>query len=175
LVELGAGGQAAALADIRERRRLPEEPDSLPPLRQDAAAELRNRLNATVDAYEAASQDGEHRLASDANWQRLTPDEKHTLRVEIGLLPVARPTISSPEEIVAALTTRSLGQWEDMAKALPQRVAEAAQKFAPTLKQIRLPASGVLADLPAFDAWISQVRAALVTRLAEGPVLPRLQ
>jgi hypothetical protein len=52
LVELGATGQAAALADIRERRCLLEEPDPLPPLRQDAAAELRSRLNAAVDAYE---------------------------------------------------------------------------------------------------------------------------
>jgi hypothetical protein len=76
------------------------------------------------------------------------------------------------------LTARKLGQWEDMAKAMSQRVAEAlaeaAAKFAPTVKQIRLPAPGVLADLPALDAWIAEVRAALATGLSEGPVLPRL-
>jgi hypothetical protein len=178
LVELGAGGQAAALADIRERRRLLEEPDALPPLRQDAAAELRSRLNAAVDAFQEAKEEGEHRLADDTNWQRLTPDEKHTLRVETGLLPVPRPAVSTPEEIVASLNHRSLGQWNDITKAVPQRVAEAlaevAEKFAPTVKQIRLPAPGVLADLPALDAWIAEVRAALATGLAEGPVMPRL-
>jgi hypothetical protein len=178
LVELGAGGQAAALADIRERRRLLEEPDPLPPLRQDAAAELRSRLNAAVNAYQEAWQEGEQRLADDVNWQRLYPDEKHTLRVETGLLPVPRPAVSTPEEIATALTARNLEQWADAIKAVPQRIVEAlgeaAEKFAPTVKQIRLPAPGVLADLPALDAWIAKVRTALATGLAEGLVLPRL-
>jgi hypothetical protein len=178
LVELGANGQAAALADIRERRRLLDEPDPLPPLRQDAAAELRSRLNAAVEAYEAATAQGERRLSEDANWQRLTPEEKHRLRAEAGLLPVPRPAVSTPEEIVAALTARSLGQWEDMTKAVPQRatdaLAEAAEKFMPKVKWIRLPTPRVLADLAALDAWIGEVRSLLENGLAEGPVLPRL-
>ena len=45
LVELGAHGQQAALDDVRSKRRLLEEPDPVPPLRQAAAAELRQRLN----------------------------------------------------------------------------------------------------------------------------------
>ena len=53
----------------------------------------------------------------DVNWQRLTPDERHTLRAETGLLPMARPAVSSPEEIVAALSARSLGQWDDMLRS----------------------------------------------------------
>ena len=128
LVGLGAGGQAAALADIRERRRLLEEPDPLPPLRQDAAAELRSRLNAAVDAFQEVREECEHRLAGDANWQRLTPDEKHTLRVETGLLPVPRPAVSTPEEIVASLTIRSLERWQDMTKAVPQTVGRGARR-----------------------------------------------
>jgi hypothetical protein len=178
LVELGAAGQAAALADIRERRRLLEEPDPLPPLRQDAAAELRSRLNAAVEAYETASTGAERRLAEDANWQRLTPEEKHSLRAETGLLPVPRPAVSTPEEIADALTTRGLGQWEDMTKAVPQRVTEAlgeaAEKFMPKVKQVWLPTPGVLADLAALNAWIDELRSLLENGLAEGPVLPRL-
>ena len=76
------------------------------------------------------------------------------------------------------MSARSLGQWDDMAKAVPQRIvdalADAAEKFAPTVKQIRLPAPGLLTDLPALDAWIAEVRALLATGLAEGPVMPRL-
>ncbi|MGH7089282.1 MAG: BREX system P-loop protein BrxC [Stellaceae bacterium] len=178
LVELGAAGQAAALADIRERRRLLEEPDPLPPLRQDAAAELRTRLNAAVDAYQQACQEGEQRLADDADWQRLTPDERHTLRAEAGLLRIERPGVSTPEEIAAALTARNLGQWQIIAKAMPQCVAEAlaeaAEKFTPEVKQIRLPAPKVLPDLAALDAWIAEVRAALVAALVDGPVRPRI-
>ena len=118
----------------------------MPPLRQDAAAELRSRLNAAVDAYQEAWQEGEQRLADDANWQRLFPDERHTFRAEAGLLSIERPAVSTPEEIAAALTARSLGQWQDIAKAMPQRVAEAlaeaAEKFTPKIQQIRIPAPG---------------------------------
>ena len=177
LVELGASGQAAALADIRDRRRLLEEPDPVPPLRQDAAAELRSRLNAAVDTYQQAWQEGEQRLADDADWQRLSPDERYTLRAEAGLLPIERPGVSTPEEIAVALTVRSLGQWRDSAKAMPQCVAEAlaeaAEKFTPEIQQIRVPAPRVLHDLAELDAWIAELRAALVGGLAEGPVLPR--
>jgi hypothetical protein len=178
LVDLGAAGQGAALADIKERRRLLEEPDPLPPLRQDAAAELRGRLNAAFEAYETAAAEAERRLAEDANWQRLSPEEKHSLRADNGLLPVPRSAVSTPEEIVSALTARSLVQWQDMTKALPQKVAdalaEATEKFAPKVQQIRLPVPGVLADLTALDAWIGEVRSLLATGLAEGPVQPRL-
>jgi hypothetical protein len=89
-----------------------------------------------------------------------------------------RPAVSTPEEIASALTKRNLGQWADMAKAVPQRaaeaLAEAAEKFTPKVKHIKMPAPGVLTDLAALDAWIAELRAALATGLAEGPVLPRL-
>jgi hypothetical protein len=68
LVDLGAHGQQAALDDIRDRRRLLEEPDPIPPLRQDAAAELRQRLNAALDAYKAAMDKAEEDLKADSNW-----------------------------------------------------------------------------------------------------------
>jgi hypothetical protein len=76
------------------------------------------------------------------------------------------------------LTARSLGQWGDITKAIPQRVAEAfaeaAEKFTPKVKQIRIPAPKVLPDLAALDVWIAEVRAALAAALADGPVLPRI-
>ena len=154
-----------------------EEPDPIPPLRQDAAGELRTRLNAAVDAYDVARQEAEQRLSTDANWQRLPPEERHTLRVETGLLPLQRPAVSTPEEAAAALAARSLGQWEDTAKALPERVAEAlaeaAEKFTPKVQRIRIPAPGVLSDAASLDAWIVEVRAALAMALADGPVQPR--
>jgi hypothetical protein len=58
LVELGAHGQQAALDDIRDLSRLLDEPDPVPPLRQDAAAELRSRLNAAFDAYQPVDEVG---------------------------------------------------------------------------------------------------------------------
>ena len=135
LVELGAHGQQAALDDVRANRRLLEEPDPVPPLRQAAAAELRQRLNAAADGYAAAFADANARLDADPHWQKLSPEDRHSIRVEMGLLEVPRPAVATPEDIVTALTGRSLSGWADLAQSLPAKVQqaldEAAARFEP--------------------------------------------
>jgi hypothetical protein len=177
LVELGAHGQSAAINDVRDRRRLLEEPDPVPPLRQDAAAELRSRLNAAFDAYEAALGKAETALKGDANWQALEPADKHAIRSDNGLLPVARPVVGSPEEIVDALTARSLSAWADLTRGVPAGVQaaldEAAERLQPQVQAVTLPSAGTLTDPASLEAWLNTVRVALSAALAKGPVRPR--
>jgi len=178
LVELGAHGQQAALDDVRTNRRLLEEPDPVPPLRQAAAAELRQRLNAAADAYSAAFADANARLDADEHWQKLSPDDKHAIRADMGLLEVPRPVVASPEDIVAALSNRSLSAWADLAQSLPAKVQraldEAAARFEPKARPVKLPMPGLIADMDAAERWLNELRQALQAALAEGPVLPRL-
>jgi hypothetical protein len=47
-------------------------------------------LNAAFDAYEAFRAEAESLLNTDGNWQALSPEDKHTIRVDNGLLPVPR-------------------------------------------------------------------------------------
>ena len=177
LVELGAHGQLAAAGDVRDRRRLLEEPDPVPPLRQDAAAELRSRLNAAFEAYEAALAKAEAALKADANWQALEPGDKHAIRADNGLLPVPQPAVASPEEIADALTARSLSAWADLTRGVPAGVQaaldEAAERLQPQVQAVTLPAAGTLSDPAALDAWLATVRATLAAALANGPVRPR--
>lgn len=177
LVKLGAHGQQAALEDVRNQRRLLDEPDPIPPLRQDAAAELRSRLNAAFDAYEAALAAAETLLHGDANWQKLSPEDKHAIRANNGLLPVARPTVASPEDIVAALTSRNLAAWADLTRGLKAgaqaALDEAAERLQPEIQPITLPAPGTLADAASVEAWLEGVRATILAALAKGPVRPR--
>ena len=178
LVELGAHGQQAALDDVRANRRLLEEPDPVPPLRQAAAAELRQRLNAAADGYAAAFADANARLDADPHWQKLSPEDRHSIRVEMGLLEVPRPAVATPEDIVTALTGRSLSGWADLAQSLPAKVQqaldEAAARFEPKARAVKLPAPGLIADMAAADRWLAALRQALKDALTEGPVLPRL-
>ena len=177
-MELGAHGQQAALDDVRASRRLLEEPDPVPPLRQAAAAELRQRLNAAADGYAAAFADANARLDADPHWQKLSPEDRHSIRVEMGLLEVPRPAVATPEDIVTALTGRSLSGWADLAQSLPAKVQqaldEAAARFEPKARAVKLPAPGLIADMAAADRWLAALRQALKDALTEGPVLPRL-
>ena len=159
-------------------RRLLEEPDPVPPLRQAAAAELRQRLNAAADAYAAGFAEANARLDADAHWQKLSPEDKHAIRAEMGLLEVSRPAVASSEDIVAALTDRSLSGWADLTQSLPTKVQqaldEAAARFVPKARPVKLPAPGLIPDMDAAERWLTELRQALQSALAEGPVLPRL-
>ena len=177
LVKLGAHGQQAALEDVRSQRRLLDEPDPIPPLRQDAAAELRTRLNAAFDVYGTAFAVAEALLHGDANWQALNPEDKHAICADNGLLPVPRPNVASPEDIVAALSTRNLAAWADLTRGLKAgalaALDEAAERLQPQAQPITLPAAGTLSDAPSVEAWLESVRATILAALAKGPVRPR--
>jgi hypothetical protein len=179
LVELGAHGQQAALEDIRDRRRLLEEPDPIPPLRQDAAAELRVRLNAALDAYQAAMNKAEEDLRADANWTnpKLTPEDRRAIRERHGLLPIPRPAVASAEDIVAALGARNLEGWAALTRGIPAGVQaaldEAAEMLLPKVQPLTLPSPGTLYDEAALDAWLAKVREAIAAALPNGPVRPR--
>jgi hypothetical protein len=177
LVKLGAHGQRAVLEDIRDKRRLLDEPDPIPPLRQDAASELRTRLNAGFDAYEAVRAEAEALLHRDANWQVLSPEDKHAIRADNGLLPAPRPNVASPEDIVSGLTARSLAAWADLTRGLKAgaqgALDEAAERLQPQAQPINLPPPGTLSDVASVEAWLEGVRATLLAALAKGPVRPR--
>lgn len=177
LVELGAHGQQAAMDDIVTGRRLLDEPDPISPLRQDAAGELRTRLNTAYDTYQAALDQAEATLKADADWQKLEPEEKHSIRASNGLLPLPRPGVSSPEDIVTALTARGLAGWADLTRGVPVGVQaaldEAAERARPQVQAVTLPPAGTLADADALDVWLGSVRATLTAALKNGPIRPR--
>jgi hypothetical protein len=177
LVKLGAHGQRATLEDVRDKRRLLDNPDPIPPLRQDAAAELRGRLNRAYAAYDAAFKDAEALLHADANWPKLSPEDKHAIRADNGLLPAPRPEVASAEDIVAALSARSLAAWADLTRGLKAgaegALDEAAERLQPEAKPVILPSPGTLSDLPAVDDWLDNVRKAILAALEKGPVRPR--
>jgi hypothetical protein len=79
---------------------------------------------------------------------------------------------------VAALTSRSLSGWADLAQSLPAKVQraldEAAARFEPKARPVKLPMPGMIEDMDAAERWLSELRQALQTALIEGPVLPRL-
>ena len=177
LVSLGATEQAADLEAIRMARSLLANPDPTPPIVQAAAVALRDKLNALWTAWQAAWTAGEARLNDDATWARLTPEQKHDLRVQAGLLKADAPTVETPDSIAASLAKHGLGQWDSDIKALPQRVAEALAEAAallePKARAVHLQ-SGLIKTTSELEVWLAQTRERLEKGLAEGPVIPKV-
>ena len=177
LVALGAVDQASDLDSIRSGRKLLGDPDPVPPLIGAAAATLRTKLNAAHAAWEGAWAKGEQRLANDVTWGRLTPEQKHTIRQQCGLLAVTKPTVDTPQAINECLGQRGLSEWDNTVKALPtcidDALAEAAALLEPKARTVNLP-GGLLKSEPELDDWLRKVRDQIAKALADGPVIPRL-
>ena len=134
LTRLGATEQTVELETIRAARSLLADPDPVPPIIQAAAEALRGKLNGLWAAWQSAWIAGEARLIDDTTWARLTPEQKHHLRLQNGLLVADAPHVESPRAIAASLEHRGLGQWNSEIKALPQRVADALAEAAALLE-----------------------------------------
>ena len=177
LVRLGAEGQATDLDSIRSGRLLLADPDPVPQLITAAAESLRVKLNAAHSAWETAWTKGEERLANDATWGKLTPEQKHGIRHDSGLLMVAKPAVDSPQTIADALSQRGLSEWENVVKALPARIddalAAAAALLEPKARTVALPGAMMKSEVE-LDAWLTKVRAKLAEALADGPVIPKV-
>ena len=177
LVRLGAGQQAPDLESIRIGRQLLAEPDPVTPLVSAAADALRSKLNQTHSAWETAWAKGEQRLVNDATWERLTPEQKHTIRQQCGLLPVTKPVVDTAHSVAEALGQRGFSEWENMVKALPTRIddalAEAAALLEPKAQSVTLPGS-LLKSEAELNEWLIKVRSLIANALASGPVIPKV-
>ncbi|WP_436637658.1 BREX system P-loop protein BrxC [Microbaculum sp. FT89] len=177
LVRLGASDQEADLESIRTGRRLLADPDPVPPLVGAASDTLRGKLNAAHAAWEAAWERGEERLGNDPTWNKLSPEQKHSIREESGLLMVTKPAVDTPQAIAEALSQHGLSEWENMAKALPTRIDDAlvaaAAVLVPEARTVSLPGAMVKSEAD-LDEWLAKVRARIAEALAEGPVIPKV-
>lgn len=177
LVSYGAGDQAAAIEALRAARSLITNPDPVPPIIAAATDALRNRLNAVFTDWQGAWNRGEARLVASQTWNSLSPEQKHSIRQDNGLLQATQPAVGSAEAVADALQHRGLSQWADMVKALPTRIddalAQAAADLEPKAHSVQLP-SGLLKSEAELDAWLSDVRSRVVAALADGPVIPKV-
>ena len=176
LVRLGAETQRSDLDAIRSARSLLVEPDPVPPVILAAADALRDRLNQAWAAWQAAWNAGETRLAEDSTWARLTPEQKHDLRSQAGLLKFDAPNVETAEAIASSLEKRGLAPWDAEVRALSSRVdealAEAAALLEPRARVVHLQ-SGLIKTQAELDAWLALARERLEAGLTAGPVIPK--
>jgi len=167
---------AAQIGTIEKQRLLLEEPDPVRPLITNLTQLLREELNGIKAHWDTQWQTGESWLASDDNWVKLEPEQKHDLRVRHGLLESMIPTIDVKDtgSILTTLNLVSLSALNDRIAAMPGRyqhiLLEAAQLLEPLAHRANLP-SATLKTEADVDVWLAEAETRLKEQVKKGPVL----
>jgi hypothetical protein len=163
---------------IETGRQLLDDPDLVAPLAANLTQLLRDELNRLDGVYAARHAQGMARLAADANWQGIEPEQQTLLLSVNQLHETARPRVKvqSTGDVLATLDALSLATFADRVAALPARLdtvaARAAALLEPEAQFVQLPRR-TLKSAVEIDTWAAEVVDQLKSALAKGPVIIR--
>ena len=158
---------------IETQRSLLAEPDPVRPLLDKAADLLRQALSAKLDAFQHTYAQQQAQLQADADWGKLSADQRATLSTQHHLTATVAPQLGTPEQLQDALDECDLEHWLSKTQALPSRFDAArhaaVQLLKPNVVQVALP-KRTLNDEAELKAWLAEVQALLQAKLQQGPV-----
>lgn len=164
------------IAFIEQRRELLAQPDPLTPLIAALAQILREELNRLVDEYNRLHKQGMESLRNNADWQKLTPEQRNKLMAANRLDVKSQPLINvgTNEEILATLERDSLASLANAVDALPSRFLAVARGTVemnePQTQFVHLPRRMLKTEAD-IDAWLDETRRMLNDALQNGPVM----
>ena len=161
---------------IENKRQLLDEPDAITPLCASLTQLLREELNRLDDAYAACHEEGMKKLASDENWQRLSPEQRYPLMSEQNLHETARPAVNvqTTADVLNTLNYCTLDMFNDKVAAMQGRFDNvqkaAAELCEPEVQFISIPRR-TLKTPEEIDAWADETKQLLKAALNKGPVV----
>lgn len=168
----------AQVSTIENQRLLIEEPDMIAPLLASFAQLLRGELGLLKQLWDSTWAQGEQKLQEDANWAKLEPEQRYTLRSRQQLVESAVPQIDlgTSDRILDTLERFAIPSLKDRIAAMPSRfdgiLLEAAKLNEPTAHRVVLP-NATLKTPEEVDQWLSSARETLTEALKKGPVIVR--
>lgn len=168
----------AQVRAIEDSRQLLADPDPCPGLIGALSQALRTQLNAHAEAYKAQHEAGMQRLAADANWAKLEPEQRHSLLTGQKLTTADAPKINvqTTADILSTVSASPLPGLADRVAAMPGRfsqiIEEAARLCEPQVQFISLPQRTLQSEAD-IDEWAKQAGELLKKALSKGPVMPR--
>ena len=159
---------------IRDARLLLDDPDKVEPLVNRAADALRGTVNQTFAAYRSEFDRCIAEIEAAQDWAKLTPDDRATLLSDVELAaPESTPKLGTLAELVTALTTCSPHRWGEKRDALRGQLTRAlnlaAKKLEPSVQPVT-PPRRILRTEADLDAWVGEIRKAVLEKLGAGPV-----
>jgi hypothetical protein len=171
---LGPYAELKAEVDaIEAQRGLLFEPDPVRPLMDKTVDLLRQALNAKLNAFHQVHQQQQEMLQGDADWNKLTDEQRSDLASRHHLRSPEAPQLSTAEQLQDALDDCDLDHWVSKTQALSSRFEAvrlaAAQLLKPNVVHVSLP-KRTLSDQIDLKAWIAEVESLIADKLKHGPV-----
>ena len=161
---------------IEQRRQLLTEPNLVEPLIKSLNQFLREELNELEKSWDAAWDVGEMQLASDDNWNKLEPEQKHALRLPRQLMEKSKPAFEVEDSVSIIKTLQSIGLegLKDRIGAMHGRygelLVESARMMEPKAQVVTVKRQ-TLYSSDEVDAWLEETGSILSAALEQGPVV----
>ena len=114
------------------------------------------------------------RINGNAAWQKLTGEKRQSLLSSAGALQRTAPATGSDEQLLSALQSCSLANWQSQTDALAAQfdkaLAAAIIEAEPKARRVTL-AAATIHDQAELDAWLNKSKTAIEAALKDGPVI----
>jgi len=165
---------SATLIAIRANRSLLDDPDPVSHVLKAVANALRAGLahahKTHTDMFVAQTS----RINSNAAWQKITEEKRQSLLSSAGALQRTSPSTGSYEQLLSALQSCSLANWQSQTDALAAQfdkaLAAAIIEAEPKARRVTL-AAATIHDQAELDAWLNESKTAIEAALKDGPVI----
>ncbi|TXN82680.1 BREX system P-loop protein BrxC [Methylobacterium sp. WL8] len=169
-----AKSQLDQIGAIRSHRLLLEASDPANGARQAIAGLLRDAVQKSQTAHEAAFAAANTALAANSVWAKLQPDDQNSIKAVVGLSAPTTPDVSTDEALADALDRKPLSNIQAEIDAIAGRINHAIERAArllePKVQTVTLERS-TLRDASEIEAWVHRQKVALLAKIADGPVL----
>ena len=159
---------------IRKERMLLAPTDPVAPVRGGLSRVLREAVNVSQTALEAAYARGVAMLSANETWSRLPKPEQSRILSEVNLLPPSRSDVSTDEGLLASLDNRPLAARDaeiDAVVGRAQKALELAAKFLePKLRPVTVERA-TLRNPDDVRQWLGRQEKTLLEAVKQGPVL----
>jgi hypothetical protein len=167
--------EVAAQRDaLRNGRGLLIEPDPVPHLCEQVTTALRDSLVGARGACKAVYDAEMAGLVATGAWAKLPEERRQGLLVKHGIASVPALVVGTMDEVLRAAHVRSPSQWALDQAGLPGRFAaarlEAIQLGVPKAQPVTLPKATLHTEAE-VQTWLDEARAAILAKLADGPVV----
>jgi hypothetical protein len=165
---------SATLIAIRANRSLLDDPDPVSHVLKAAANILRAGLAQAHKAYADMFMTQTERINSNSVWKKLHEGKRQSLLSSAGAVQRTAPTTGSDEQLLSALQSCSLANWQSQTDALAAQfdkaLAAAIIETEPKARRVTLSTATIHTEAE-LDAWLIKSKNAIEAALKEGPVI----
>ena len=165
---------SATLIAIRANRSLLDDPDPVSHVLKAVANALRAGLTHAHKTHTDMFVAQTARINSNAAWQKITEEKRQSLLSSAGALQRTAPVTGSDEQLLSALQSCSLANWQSQTDALAAQfdkaLAAAIIEAEPKARRVTL-AAATIHDQAELEAWLNKSKTSIEAALKDGPVI----